>query len=45
MKRQVILLKDLIDIFKQELSPILENMDPPSLKKPPVYPANSNFFC
>jgi len=45
MKRQVILLEDLIDVFKQELSPILENVDPPGPGRPPVYPANGMFLC
>jgi len=45
MKRQVILLEDLIDVFKQELGHILEDVDPPGPGRPPVYPANGMFLC
>jgi hypothetical protein len=45
MKRQVILLEDLIDIFRQELGHVLEDVDPPGPGRPPVYPANGMFLC
>ncbi len=45
MKRQVILLEDLIDVFRQELDHILEDLDQQGPGRPPVYPANSMFLC
>ena len=45
MKRQVILLEDLIDVFKQELGHILEDVDPPGPGRPPVYSADGMFLC
>ena len=44
MKRQVILLEDLIEVFKQELGHVLEDMDPPGPGRPPVYPAKAMFL-
>jgi DNA-binding Lrp family transcriptional regulator len=45
MKRQVILLEDLIDVFEQELGHVLEDVDPPSPGRPPTYPAKGMFLC
>jgi hypothetical protein len=45
MNRQVILLEDLIEVFKQELGYVLEDVDPPGPGRPPVYPANGMFLC
>jgi transposase len=44
MKRQVILLEDLIDVFVQELGHVLEDVDPPGPGRPPVYPAKGMFL-
>jgi hypothetical protein len=45
MERQVILLEDLIDVFRQELGHVLENVDKPGPRRPPVYPAKGMFLC
>ena len=45
MKRQVILLKDLINVFMQELGHVLAAVDPPGPGRPPVYPAEALFLC
>jgi IS5 family transposase len=45
MKRQVILLEDLIDVFEQELGHVLEDVDSPGPGRPPVYPAKGMFLC
>ena len=45
MERQVILLEDLIDVFKQELGHILKEVDPPGPGRPPIYPAKGMFLC
>jgi IS5 family transposase len=45
MKRQVILLEDLIDVFEQELGHVLEDVDQPSPGRPPIYPAKGMFLC
>jgi hypothetical protein len=45
MKRQVILLEDLIDVFRQELGHVLEDVDEPGPGRPPVYPAKGLFLC
>jgi len=45
MKRQVIPLEDLIEVFEQELGHVLEEVDPPGLGRPPVYPAKALFRC
>jgi len=45
MKRQVILLEDLIDVFVQELGHVLEDVDSPGPGRPPVYQAKGMFLC
>jgi len=45
MERQVILLEDLIDVFRQELGHVLEDVDQPGPGRPPVYPAEAMFLC
>jgi hypothetical protein len=45
MDRQVILLEDLIDVFRQELGHVLEGVDQPGPGRPPVYTANGMFLC
>ena len=45
MKRQVILLEDLIDVFGQELGHVLEDVDSPGPGRPPIYPAKGMFLC
>ena len=45
MERQVILLEDLIDVFRQELGHVLEDVDGRGPGRPPVYPANGMFLC
>lgn len=45
MNRQVILLEDLIDVFRQELGHILEDVDSPGPGRSPVYQANGMFLC
>jgi len=45
MKRQVILLEDLIDVFGQELGHVLEEVDQRGPGRPPVYPAKGMFLC
>ncbi len=45
MKRQVILLEDLIDVFGEELGHVLEDVDSPEPGRPPIYPAKSMFLC
>ena len=45
MKRQVILLEDLIDVFEQELGHVLETVDQRGPGRPPVYPAKAMFLC
>ena len=37
-------MEDLIDVFKQELGRILENVDPPGPGRPPIYPAKGMFL-
>jgi hypothetical protein len=44
MERQVILLEDLIDVFRQELGHVFEAVDPPGPGRPPVYPAKGLFL-
>jgi hypothetical protein len=44
MKRQVILLEDLIDVFGQELGHVLEDVDHQGPGRPPVYPAKAMFL-
>ncbi len=45
MKREVILLEDLIDVFRQELGHVLEDVDPPGSGRPPIYSAKGIFLC
>ena len=45
MKRQVIMLEDLIDVFRQELGHVLENVDQRSPGWSPVYTAKGMFLC
>ena len=45
MDRQVILLEDLITVFRQELGHVLEDVDQPGPGRPPVYAANGMFLC
>ena len=45
MKRQVILLEELIDVFEQELGHVLEDVDSPGPRRPPIYPAKGMFLC
>ena len=45
MDKQVILLEDLITVFRQELGHVLEDVDQPGPGRPPVYPANGMFLC
>jgi IS5 family transposase len=45
MERQVILLEDLIEVFKDELGHVLEDVDSPGPGRPPVYPAEAMFLC
>jgi len=45
MERQVILLEDLIDVFRQELGHVLETVDQRGPGRPPVYPAKGMFLC
>ena len=45
MERQVILLEDLIDVFRQELGHVLEDVDGRGPGRPPVYPAKGMFLC
>ena len=42
MERQVILLGDLIDVFREELGYVLDAVDSPG--RPPVYPAEGMFL-
>jgi IS5 family transposase len=44
MKRQIILLEDLIDVFEQELGHVLDDVDQPGPGRPPVYPAKGMFL-
>jgi hypothetical protein len=44
MKRQVILLEDLIDVFGRELGHVLEDVDHQGPGRPPVYPAKAMFL-
>jgi hypothetical protein len=45
MERQVILLEDLIKVFKDELGHVLETVDSPGPGRPPVYPAEAMSLC
>ena len=45
MERQVVLLEDLIEVFRQELGHVLEDVDQPGPGRPPVYPADGMFLC
>ena len=44
MERQVILLWDLIDVFREELGHVLDAVDSPGPGRPPVYPAEGMFL-
>ena len=44
MKRQVILLEDLIAVFEQELGHVFEAVDPKRPGWPPIYLATGLFF-
>jgi len=44
MERQINLLEALIDVFRQELGRVLEDVDPPSPVRPPVYPTKAMFL-
>jgi hypothetical protein len=45
MDRQVIQLEDLIHVFTEELSHVLEEVDKPGPGRPPIYPADAMFLC
>ena len=44
MNRQVILLEDLVDVFRVELGHVLEDTDSSRPGRPPVYPARGMFL-
>jgi IS5 family transposase len=45
MEREVILLEDLIEVFRQELGHVLEDVDGRGPGRPPLYPAKGMFLC